>query len=75
MSKQSLVVAVLAVLVVLLIPLDVVAQTELGAQKLGRGFWHVFAAYAIVWILVFGWLVKIGRQLARVEQKLDSSAG
>ena len=55
-----------------LLPADVFAQNDLGSQQLGRGYWHVFAAYAIVWILVFGWLVQIGRRLARVEEKLKS---
>lgn len=72
MSKKLFVVLVLVVLV---LPSDLLAQTNLGAQKLGRGFWHVFAAYAVVWALVFGWIVKIGRQLARVERKLGSGEG
>jgi CcmD family protein len=72
MSKKFLIVFVLAIIV---LPVDVFAQSELASQQLGRGFWHVFAAYAILWALVFGWIVRIGRQLARVEQKLDASEG
>lgn len=72
MSKKVFILCLLAALV---LPVGLYAQTNLGAQTLGRGFWHVFAAYAILWILVFGWLFKIGRQLARVERKLDSSEG
>ena len=37
-----------------------------------RHFWHVFTAYAIAWVLLFGWLVSIGRRLGRVEEKLDA---
>ena len=72
MSKKFLCLLLLAVLI---LPGDLLAQTELSAQRLGRGFWHVFAAYAIVWLLVFGWLVQIGRRLARVEQKLSGDDG
>ena len=75
MTKKPLIAAAVFALVILVLPLDVFAQTDLAAQRLGRGFWHVFAAYAIVWGLVFGWLVRIGRQLARVEQSLDGSEG
>jgi CcmD family protein len=42
----------------------------LGGQTLGRGYWHVFAAYAIVWILVLGWVISIVRRLRRVEERL-----
>ena len=42
----------------------------LGRQTLGRPYWHVFIAYAIAWVLVFGWLIAIGRRLRRVEERL-----
>ena len=41
---------------------------DLPSQTLGRAYWHVFAAYAIGWILVLGWVISIARRLARVEQ-------
>lgn len=72
MSKK---IRVLCLLGALTLPLNLFAQTDLAAQTLGRGYWHVFAAYAIVWVFMFGWLIKIGRQLARVERKLDASEG
>ena len=51
---------------------SVVAQagTPLGQQTLGRAYWHVFAAYAIVWLLVLGWVISIVRRLRRVEERL-----
>lgn len=56
-------------------PLD--AQQS-GAPSL-RPYWHVFAAYAIGWVLVMGWAVSIARRLARVERRLsrqeDGGAG
>lgn len=42
----------------------------LGGQSL-RPYWHVFIAYALAWILVFGWLFSIARRLSRVERKLE----
>lgn len=41
----------------------------LGQQNL-RPFWHVFAAYAIVIIVIGGWAVSIGRRLRQVEERL-----
>jgi CcmD family protein len=60
--------------VLLLRPGPVWAQagTALGSQTLGRGYWHVFAAYAVVWILVFGWVISIVRRLRRVEERLGN---
>ncbi len=48
------------------------AGTPLGSQTLGRGYWHVFAAYAAVWILVLGWVISIVRRLRRVEERLGN---
>ncbi len=49
-----------------------ITGTELGRQTLGRGYWQVFAAYAIVWLLVLGWVISIVRRLRRVEERLGS---
>ncbi|HEV2148882.1 MAG TPA: CcmD family protein [Longimicrobiaceae bacterium] len=35
-----------------------------------RDYTHVFAAFAIAWLLLFGYVVSIGRRWARVEQEL-----
>jgi CcmD family protein len=43
--------------------------TTLGAQNL-RPYWHVFVAYTIAWLLVFGWLFSVARRLTRIERKL-----
>ncbi len=48
------------------------AGTVLGRQTLGRPYWHVFAAYAIVWLLVLGWVLSIVRRLRRVEERLGN---
>ncbi len=46
------------------------AGTPLGEQTLGRAYWHVFTAYAILWLLVLGWVILIVRRLRRVEERL-----
>ncbi len=42
----------------------------LGHQTLDRPYVHVFVAYVVAWIVIFGWLVSIGRRLRRVEERL-----
>ena len=56
-------------------PLTLLAQEAgaLGRQTLGRPYWHVFIAYAIAWVLIFGWLMAIGSRLRRVEERLGKS--
>ena len=44
--------------------------TELGRQTLGRPYWHFFAAYAIVVVILAGWVISIGRRLREVERRL-----
>ena len=48
------------------------AAGELARQTLGRPYWHVFIAYAVVWLLVAGWVISIARRLSRVEKRLGS---
>ena len=63
---------VLGVLLLQASPVWAQAGTALGEQTLGRAYWHVFAAYAIVWILVGGWIFSIVRRLRRVEERLGN---
>jgi len=44
---------------------------DLGAQRLGRPYLFVFIAYAVGWVLIFGWVVSIARKLRAVERKMD----
>ena len=60
----------LGVLMLQASPVWAQAGTALGQQTLGRPYWHVFAAYAIVWLLVLGWVISIVRRLRRVEERL-----
>jgi len=64
----------LPVLLLVLVAAPLAAQGAmpaggLAAQSL-RAYRFVFIAYAIAWILVFGWVIAVGRRLAKVEQRL-----
>ena len=50
----------------------VTAQTGGSAPGVGglRAYWHVFIAYAVVILLVLGWVVSIGRRLKDIQQRL-----
>lgn len=49
------------------------ATTELGRQTLGRPYWHVFIAYAIVVLLIAGWVISIARRLSAIEARLPDA--
>ncbi|HET6232970.1 MAG TPA: hypothetical protein VFE05_23030 [Longimicrobiaceae bacterium] len=37
-----------------------------------RAYWHVWIAFTLAWLLLFGYVVSIARRWARVERDLDS---
>ena len=45
--------------------------SSLASQTLGRGYWHVFIAYAVAWLLVLGWAISIARRLSKVEREIE----
>ncbi len=60
-----------AVFAAVLTPSVLVAQASgLGQQSL-RPYWHVFAAYTLVILLVAAWAFSIGRRLKDVENRLS----
>jgi len=70
--------AFISVVVVLLILAPVASMAQqvglqdpqaLAGQSL-RGYGHLFAAYAIAWLLLAGWIISIARRLARLERVL-----
>lgn len=49
------------------------AQTgATDASSIGglRAYWHVFIAYAIVILMVLGWVISIGRRLRDIQERL-----
>jgi len=68
--------AVLVLFVLMVVP-DLAAQEAGGVadaarpvQRDLRAFWHVFAAYTIVIVLIGGWTISIARRLRDVEDRL-----
>jgi CcmD family protein len=43
---------------------------DLGAQTM-RPYRFVFIAYAVAWILVFGWVVSVARRLSQLARRLE----
>jgi CcmD family protein len=35
-----------------------------------RDHWHVFIAYAVVWALLFGYVLSLGRRFGKLEREL-----
>lgn len=51
-----------------------VFQREQAPRTL-RAHWHVFAAFTIAWLLLFGYALALGRRFARIERSLDAVRG
>jgi CcmD family protein len=45
-----------------------------AAPRSLRAYWHVFIAFAIAWVLLFGYVVMIARRSRRLEEQLDGLA-
>ena len=37
-----------------------------------RAYWHVFTAFALVWIAMFGYALSLGRRFRRLEGEVDA---
>jgi CcmD family protein len=40
-----------------------------------RDYWHLFIAYAVVWVLIFGYVISLGRRFGRMEEELERLRG
>lgn len=40
-----------------------------------RAHWHVFVAFALTWLLLFGYALSLGRRFTRVEAELRRLGG
>ncbi len=73
-SRRFLGIAALAFVAVALVALAApVAAQQAGslASQSMRPYRFVFYAYAVAWILVFGWVVAVARRLARLDRRLE----
>ncbi|HEU4561456.1 MAG TPA: CcmD family protein [Longimicrobium sp.] len=39
-----------------------------------RAHWHVYIAFTLAWLLVFGYALSLGRRFARLERELNARA-
>jgi CcmD family protein len=59
-----------------LLPMFLIATSPSFAAAQGgpanpmRAYWHVVIAYAVLWLVVGGWIYSIVRRLARIERRL-----
>lgn len=40
-----------------------------------RPYWHVFIAFTLAWLLLFGYVVTLARKLGRIERDLQAAGG
>src|SRR3954454_499200 len=63
-----------------------VAVTQPGASALPgeqapapprtlRAYWHVFIAYALAWLFLFGYALSLGRRFRKLERDIDQLRG
>jgi CcmD family protein len=73
LSKRLLRRCATALLGLLVAASPVLAQLpgqDVGAQSM-RPYRFVFIAYAIAWLLVFGWVLSVARRLSRLARRLE----
>ena len=71
-TMKKLCIVWLPLLALLIVATELVGQetaSRMATQSL-KPYWHVFIAYAIAIVMVFGWVVSIARRLARIEAQL-----
>lgn len=55
---------------VLLTDVSALLAQGTGSVPTMRPYWHVFIAYAAVWLIILGWVISISRRLARLERSV-----
>ena len=43
-----------------------------AAPRTLRAHWHVYIAFTVAWLLVFGYALSLGRRFARLERELNA---
>ncbi|MGD8319621.1 MAG: CcmD family protein [Gemmatimonadota bacterium] len=78
LSKRLLRWGVSSLLALAVLAAPVLGQAMPGqamASQTLRPYRFVFIAYAIVWMLVLGWVISVGRRLSRLGRRLDEATG
>jgi CcmD family protein len=42
-----------------------------AAERTMRGYWHLFIAFAVTWLLLFGYAISLGRRFGKLERQLE----
>lgn len=45
-----------------------------GPPRTLRAYWHVYAAFTIAWLLVFGYAISLGRRFGRLEREIGAGS-
>jgi CcmD family protein len=40
-----------------------------------RAYWHVFIAFAVTWLLLFGYVISLGRRWSALERQVQMQGG
>lgn len=46
-----------------------------GPPRTLRAYWHVFAAFTIAWLALFGYAISLGRRFRNLEREVDALRG
>ncbi|UOD35252.1 CcmD family protein [Deferribacteraceae bacterium V6Fe1] len=36
-----------------------------------KNFWYLFSAYAVIWVLIFSYILKLNSKIKELSQKVD----
>jgi CcmD family protein len=50
-------------------------QRPAGPPRTLRAYWHLFGAFAVTWVLLFGYTVALGGRVKRLERDLETLSG
>jgi CcmD family protein len=40
-----------------------------------RAYWHVWIAFTLAWLLLFGYVISVGRRFGKLEREVESLGG
>lgn len=49
--------------------------TEPAPPRTLRAYWHVWIAFTLAWLLLFGYVVSLGRRFGRLEREVEALGG
>jgi CcmD family protein len=48
---------------------------EAAPPRTLRAYWHVWIAFTLAWVLLFGYLVSVGRRFGKLEREVEALGG